>query len=325
MDNTLKTLNLLQIDAKRNNLLIKCVAGRNGLDRPIESRNINRPGLALGGFFDIFSFNCIQIFGRGESDFIKKFENHENFTNVENFLTYKIPCCIFTNGEMPPKKFIDIANANNIPILVSLLSTADIITVLFHILSDYFALRSTIHGVLIEVFGIGVLLMGKSGIGKSETALELIQRGHRLVADDTITMKSIQEKYLIGESSNVVAHHMEIRGIGIINVKRLFGIGAVRNKKRVQLIIELEKWDPAKEYERIGIEERSHELLNVKIPAQVIPVMPGRNIPIIIETAAMNQRLKNLGVNSAKHFNKMLIDYYETQDLKNSYFNSNDS
>lgn len=325
MNTVFRTLDLLQIDAKKNNLLIRCVAGRDGLDRVIESRNINRPGLALGGFFDVFSFNCIQIFGRGESDFINKFLDHENFNNIKELLTYKIPCCIFTNDNMPPKKFLDLANDNNVPILVSKLSTADIISVLFHILSDFFALRTAIHGVFVEVFGVGVLLLGKSGIEKSETALELIQRGHRLVADDTISIKSIQGKYLIGECSSVIAHHMEIRGIGIINVKKLYGIGAVKNRKRIQAVIELEKWDPAKEYERIGIEEKTHELLGVKVPCQVIPVMPGRNIPIIIETAAMNQRLKNLGINSAKEFNKMLIDYYETQDLKNSYFNSRDN
>lgn len=320
MAEAFSTLDLLQIDAKKSNLHLTCVAGKMGLDRRIESRNVNRPGLALGGFFDIFSSNCIQIFGRGETDFIKKYKDVSYFKNVETMLTYKIPCCIFSNSEIPPKDFLRVADENNVPVLVSTLSTADLVSTLFDILSEIFSLKSSMHGVFIEVFGIGVLLLGKSGIGKSETALELVQRGHRLIADDTILIKSVQNKYLVGESSRVIKHHMEIRGIGIINVRSLYGIGAVRNKKKVQVIVELEKWDSNKEYERIGIEEKYYDLLGIKIPYQLIPVMPGRNIPIIIETAAMNQRLKLHGINSAKEFNKVLVDYYETEELKNSYF-----
>jgi HPr kinase/phosphorylase len=318
-----RVLDLLEIDAKHNNFRLKCIAGNEGLDNIIEISEINRPGLSLGGFFDFFAFNRIQVFGRGESIFLKKNQDSKEFDYIKQFLGYKIPCCIFSYDEIPPKPFLDIADEKRIPILTSTLKTGDLIASMFQELGEVFARKSTIHGVLVEVFGIGILIKGKSGIGKSETALELIERGHRLVADDTIEIKNIQDKFLEGKGTRVISHHMEIRGIGIINVKSLYGVRAIRDEKKIQLVIELEQWDAdnPKEFERIGVEEKFIELLGIKVNYLLIPVMPGRNIPILIETAAMNQRLKAMGINAAKEFNRELNEYLETEEIKNTFFN----
>jgi HPr kinase/phosphorylase len=316
-------LDLLELDTKNTNLSLKCTAGKEGLDNVIESSEVNRPGLSLGGFFDFFAFDRIQVFGRGESIFLKKNHDTAKFENVKKLLSYKIPCCIFSYDELPPQSFLDIANEKRIPVLTSSLKTGDLLATLFQELSSVFAKTATLHGVLVEVFGIGILIKGKSGIGKSETALELIERGHRLVADDTIEIRNIQDKFLEGKGTRVISHHMEIRGIGIINVKSLYGVRAIRDEKKIQLVIELEEWDPEnpKEFDRIGVEEKFIEILGIKVNYLLIPVMPGRNIPILIETAAMNQRLKVMGINAAKEFNRELNEYLETEEIKNTFFN----
>ena len=320
MDSDFRTLDLLQIDGNDSSLKLRCIAGKKGLDRKIYTRKLNRPGLALGGYFDFFSYQCIQVFGRGEAEFIEKYKNDKLFDNIKKMLSYEIPCCVFANDSEPPEEFCKLADASNVPVLVSELLSVDLTSALFEILSDQFALKTIIHGGLVEVFGIGVMILGKSGIGKSETALELLERGHRLIADDTIELRAFKSKVLVGKSTEVITHHMEIRGIGIINVKNLFGVGAIRDTKKVQLIVELEEWSPDKEYDRIGADENYKEFLGIRIPHLLIPIMPGRNIPIIIETAAMNQRLKMMGINAAKDFNKNLMEYYETEEIKNSYF-----
>ena len=323
MSDVFTVLDLLEIDSKTGNMGLQCIAGNKGLDRIIDSKEVNRPGLALGGFYEFFGNNRIQMFGRGEALFLKIVQNDERFKNVEDFMEYEITCCIFTFNETPPEKFLDLSNKKNIPVLVSNLSTGDINNYLFQILSDFFAKKLTTHGVLVEVFGIGILIKGKSGIGKSETALELIERGHRLVADDTIEIKNLQDRLLEGRGTRVIAHHMEIRGIGIINVKSLYGVRAIRDNKKIQLVIELEEYNPKNpvEFDRLGTEEKYTDILGIKVPYLLIPVMAGRNIPIIIETAAMNQRLKYMGINAAKEFNKELNDYLETEDIKNTFFN----
>lgn len=317
-----RILDLLQIDTQEEDSLeLMCIAGKNGLDNIIKTENINRPGLALGGYFDYFANERVQVFGVGEAMFLKnsKYEDEEN--NVRTFMDYKMPCIFFSNSNVPPDYFLKAADERKIPILISKKSSDYLVSKLFQILSDVFAARKRISGVLVEVFGIGILLKGQSGIGKSEITLELIERGHRLVADDNIDLKVVQGKMVIGQGGDIVSHHMEIQGIGIIDVQRLFGVGAIRDKKNVQLVIELENFDHKHEYDRIGLDEQSIELLGIKIPYLLIPVMPGRNIPIIIETAAMDQRLKILGINSAREFNKSLIRHLETEEIKNTFFN----
>ncbi|MBP7553935.1 MAG: HPr kinase/phosphorylase [Spirochaetes bacterium] len=315
------TLDLLEIDAKDSRLKLKCIAGKNGLDRVITSKDINRPGLALSGYFDYFAYERIQLIGRGETMFIKSRNDETHVAHIKQFMSYDIPCCIFCDGEYPPDIITNFANDNKIPVFVSELSSSNLITELSQILEDVFAPSAILHGVLVEVFGIGIFIKGKSGIGKSETALELLERGHRLVADDTVEIKSVKEGHLIGRGTRIISHHMEIRGIGIINIKHLFGVGGVRHDKKIQLVIELEEWTLDREYDRIGTEDKFMEILNIKVPYILIPVMPGRNIPIIIETAAMNQRLKMMGINSAREFNRELTEYLETEEIKNTFFN----
>ncbi|MBN2544463.1 MAG: HPr kinase/phosphorylase [Spirochaetes bacterium] len=320
-NNEFTVLDLLEIDTKDNSLELKCVAGRNGLDNMINNSNINRPGLALGGYFDRFAFDRIQVFGNGESYFIKNTKYKDELSNLKKFMEYKIPCVLFSSNNMPPDFFMELADQNKIPILISNKNSDYLVSKLFHILSDVFAKKKRVHGVFLEVFGIGILIQGKSGVGKSEIALELIQRGHRLVADDSVDIKVIQESTLIGEGAGTISHHMEITGIGIIDVMNLFGVGAVRDQKQVQLVVELENYDSTHEYDTIGLEEKFVEILDVKIPFLLIPILPGRNIPIIIEIAAMNQRLKLMGINSAKEFTRNLMKHLQTEEIKRNFFN----
>jgi HPr kinase/phosphorylase len=211
------------------------------------------------------------------------------------------------------------------PILQTDLSTSEFSTRLIRILTDIFAPQQSIHGVLVEVYGIGVLIIGDSGVGKSETALELIKNGHRLVADDVVNIHCVSGNILMGTGANkIIAHHMEIRGLGIINITHLFGVGAIRDRKQVQLVVMLEEWDSTKNYDRIGIEEHYMELLGVNIPKLEIPVKPGRLIPTIIQIAAMNERLKKMGYNSARIFNQNIMRWIESDNVKKMYFGSED-
>lgn len=315
-----KVLDLLHIDSKNNSLNLKCVAGKNGLDNPIVSSNINRPGLALGGYFDRFAFERVQVFGNGESFFLNNIKYDDEVNNLKKFLSYKIPCIIFSNNNVPTELFVNLANENSIPVLVSDKSSDYLVSKLFHILSEIFAKKKRVHGTFLEVFGIGILLQGKSGIGKSEIALELIQRGHRLIADDNVELKVFQEKTLIGEGTGSISHHMEITGVGVIDVMKLFGVGAIRDKKEIQLVIELEDFDSSHEYDTIGIEEKYIEILDVKVPYLLVPISPGRNIPTIVEIAAMNQRLKMLGTNSARDFTRNLMKHLQTEEIKKNFF-----
>jgi HPr kinase/phosphorylase len=240
--------------------------------------------------------------------------------------TFSIPCCIFTHNLLPGKIFTQIAERAQCPILQTDLPTSEFSTRITRILSGIFAPRQSIHGVLVEVYGLGILILGDSGVGKSETALELIMRGHRLVADDVVEIHCANGNTLLGTGANkIIAHHMEIRGMGIINITHQFGVGAIRDRKEIQLVVKLEEWDSKKNYDRIGIEEQYMEFLGVNIPRLEIPVKPGRNVPIIIETAAMNERLKKMGYNAAKEFNQDILKWLESDTARAVYFGSEDT
>ena len=319
-------LDLIDIDLKEHNSLnLKCIGGRKGLIREIEIPDINRPGLALSGFFDSFAHERIQIFGRGEVAYLRKLEEDKTNDTVKQMFDYSIPCCIFTHDLFPGNAFVEMAEKAQCPILQTDLSTTEFSARIMRILSEIFAPRQSIHGVLVEVYGLGILILGDSGVGKSETALELIMHGHRLVADDVVDIHCVNGNVLLGTGSNkIIAHHMEIRGIGIINVTHLFGVGAIRDRKEIQLVVKLAEWDSKKNYDRIGMEEQYMELLGVNIPKLEIPVKPGRNIPIIIETAAMNERLKTMGYNTAKEFNQNILKWIESDTARAVYFGSED-
>ncbi|RKX80250.1 MAG: HPr kinase/phosphorylase [Spirochaetes bacterium] len=314
-------LDLIDMDLKEHNSLnLRCIGGRKGLVREITVPELNRPGLALSGFFDNFAFQRIQIFGRGENAYLRKLEKEDNTRTLAEMFSYEFPCSIFTHNLQPTKDFTEISERMNCPMLSTDLTTSELTTRLVWALSNVFAPQKTIHGVLVEVYGIGVLITGRSGVGKSETALELIERGHRLVSDDVVEIKCVSGSVLMGSGANkVIGHHMEIRGLGIINIAHLYGVAAIRDKKQIQLVVELETWDPEKEYDRLGSHENTTELLGVSVPYLKIPVKPGRNVPILIETAAMNERLKKMGYHSAKEFNQNILKWLESESIRSVY------
>ncbi len=317
-----RVLDLLQLDLRENDALnLKCIGGRPGLIREIAVTEINRPGLELGGFYENFAHQRIQIFGRGENAFLQKLAKEKRRAEMEKLFEFPIPCCVFTHSLEPTADFFDIAEKAGCPILQTDLSSSEFTMRILRVLSTIFAPKQTVHGVLVEVFGIGVLLEGDSGVGKSESALSLIERGHRLVADDSVEIRRVSGNILIGSGAQVVSHHMEIRGLGIINITHLFGVGAIRDRKQIQLVVQLEYWDPKKNYDRIGAEENTIDILGVHVPCVVIPIKPGRNIPVIIETAARNERLKKMGYYSAREFNKNVMNWLETESTRTIFLN----
>jgi HPr kinase/phosphorylase len=310
---TITITRLLDLAREGDILHLRIITGERTLQKPISTYDINRPGLTLAGDYDFFDYEKIQVFGRGEYHYLVKMINNHELESIERFFSYPVSCCIFSHGNEPPPLFLDMAEQAEVPVLVSSLPTNTMNTRLTKILEDAFAPRTSVHGVLLEVFGVGIQIVGKSGVGKSECALELVERGHRLVADDVVDIRSISDTLLIGSGAKLIRHHMEIRGLGIINIKQLFGVGAIRDKKQIQLVVSLEEWDSKKEYDRLGLEESVYTILGVELPLLTIPVKPGRNIPILIETAAMNFRLAKLGFNTAKEFNNELIHRIEQE------------
>ncbi|GHV60524.1 HPr kinase/phosphorylase [Spirochaetia bacterium] len=325
-DKRFTVLDLIDLDLKEHNSLnLRCIGGRKGLTREIESPDLNRPGLALSGFYDLFAHQRIQLFGQGEVAYLGKLAAEGTSATIRQMFSFPIPCCIFTHGLSPDQSFFEEAERTQCPVLQTDLSTSEFSARIMRILSDIYAPRQSIHGVLVEVSGMGILILGDSGVGKSETALELIERGHRLVADDVVELHCVNGNTLIGAGANkIIGHHMEIRGLGIINVTHLKGVGAIRDSKRVQLVVVLEEWDAAKSYDRLGTEEQHMEFLGVNIPKLEIPVKPGRNIPIIIEVAAMNERLKSMGYNAAREFNQNILKWIESDTARSVYFGSED-
>lgn len=320
-------LDLLDLDLKEHNALnLRCIGGRPGLARTVSEQEINRPGLTLSGYFEEFASNRIQLFGMGEASFLKKLEEQGTMETVKKMFSFEIPCVIFTHNNSPGATFMEYAETAGCPVLQTDLPSGEFSMRLMRAMNDLFAPRQAIHGVLVEVYGIGVLLTGDSGVGKSETALELIERGHRLISDDMVDIRCINGNILMGSGRNpALAHHMEIRGLGIININNLFGVGAIRDKKQIQMVVSLEEWDGAKNYDRIGTGNLTREILGVNVPLLEIPVKPGRNIPIIIETAAMNERLKKMGYHSAQEFNRNVLNWLESENARNLYFNKKDT
>jgi len=320
-------LDLLDLNLKEHDSLdLRCICGRRGLVRDITIPDLNRPGLALSGFYDSFAYQRVQLFGRGEVAYLNKIISEGQLDTIEQFFSFTLPCCIFTHNLDPAQAFIDMAEQTGCPVLQTGLESSEFSSRLLRILSNIFAPKVSIHGVLVEVYGLGILILGDSGVGKSETALELIERGHRLVADDVVEISCLNGNSLIGQGANkIIGHHMEIRGLGIINITQLYGVGSIRERKEVQIVAKLEEWDANKVYDRLGTEELTMDILGVKVPKLEIPVKPGRNIPIILETAAMNERLKSMGYFSAKEFNQNVLKWIETDAARAPYYGADDS
>ena len=319
-------LDLLELDLQAHDALeLKCIAGRRGLPKELIVSDINRPGLALSGFFDSFAYQRVQLFGRGEVAYLNKLKSENRIDTIRQFFEYNVPCCVFSHERTPPEDFIQIAEDACCPILQTSLESTVFSSRLIRAFSNIFAPRKSLHGVLVEVYGVGILLIGHSGVGKSETALELVERGHRLVADDVVEVSCVNGNIILGRGANsLISHHMEIRGLGIINISQLYGVGAIREQKEVQLVVKLEEWDQNKVYDRLGMQQSYMDILGVKVPQIDIPVRPGRNLPIIIEAASMNERLKKMGYNSAKEFNQNVLKWIETSEAKSAYFGNDD-
>lgn len=299
----------------RKKLDLRVITGEEFLSKKkIIIPDINRPGLALAGFFDYFPYERIQMFGKTEFTYLKKIGKEKSQKVLNKLFSYNICCVMISRNLKPPFNFELIAKKNKIPVIISSVFTTRLISFVMLYLERKLAPKITLHGTFIDVYGIGVLLIGKSGIGKSEITLELIKRGHRLISDDIIEIRKMSEDVLEGRGLNIIRHHMEIRGVGIIDVKNLFGVGAVRESQKVELIIHLEEWEKGRNYERLGMEEQFEEMLGIKVSKIILPVKPGRNISVIIEVAAMTQRLKSQGYNPAKELNKTVLKWMKKDE-----------
>ena len=266
----------------------------------IQSRDVVRPGMELNGYHEYFDPNRIAVLGRAEMYMLESLKPERRAMALDSYLSLKPPAVIVARGIDPGKDFMEIAETYHVPVLRTTESTSNVVASLVAYLNVELAPRITRHGVLVEVYGEGILLVGDSGVGKSETAIELVKRGHRLIADDAVEIRRVSAKSLVGSSPENIRHFMELRGVGIINARRLFGIGAVKMTEKINMIVQLEQWDAAKVYDRMGMNDEYTEVLGVQIPSLTIPVKPGRNLAIIIEVAAMNNRQKRMGYNAAQ-------------------------
>lgn len=297
-------MNYITLDKIVEDLQLEIVYGAKDMEKvKITGSEINRPGLQLADYFDRFAYERLQIIGNVEWHYLNNMSKEVRYDRFDKMFHYPIPALIISRDLKVFPEIMDLAKEHNITILRTPLPTTKFINALINYLDYMLAPQTTVHGVLIEVYGMGILIIGKSGVGKSETALELIKRGHRLIADDAVEIKRVEDE-LRGEAPELIRHFMEIRGIGIIDIERLYGVGAVKKNEFIDLVIELEFWDEKKEYDRIGLDEAYIELLGVKVPKLVIPVRPGRNIAMIVEVAARNTRQKKLGYNAAEELNE---------------------
>lgn len=266
----------------------------------VSTTEINRPGLQMAGYYEFFDAARIQIIGKSENAFLKRFTEEKAESRLREFFSKKPSAVVVARNLEVSQKQIDIAKEFGVPFLRTAESTSDFTSSLIAFLNVQLAPRVTTHGVLVEVYGEGILLLGESGVGKSETAIELVKRGHRLIADDAVEIRRVSSRSLVGNSPDNIRHFIELRGIGIINASRIFGVGAVKLTEKIDLVINLEPWDTGKVYDRIGLEDQTTEILGLNIPSMTIPVKPGRNLAVIIEVAAMNSRQKKLGYNAAE-------------------------
>lgn len=274
----------------------------------ISRTDVNRPGLPLAGFFEHFEAQRIQIIGTAEFVYLEKLSPEARASSLRGFFSREPVATVFTHGNVPTEEILDIAGEFGVPVLRSDESTSDFMAALIAFLNVSLAPMIVLHGVLVEVYGEGVLMLGDSGVGKSETAIELIKRGHRLIADDAVEIKRVSAKTLVGTSPEVIRHYMELRGIGIVDIRRIFGMGAIKASEKIDMIINLEPWEQGKMYDRMGLDEEFTDIMGIKIPTTTIPVKPGRNLAIILEIAAMNNRQKKMGYNTAKEFNRRQME-----------------
>ncbi|MCG7408847.1 HPr(Ser) kinase/phosphatase [Paenibacillus sp. ACRRX] len=296
---------------------LEILAGEQGMKRVITVDDLHRPGLEMAGYFDYHPTERVQMLGKTELTFFETLPVEERLDRMRHFVADEIPCIVITRGIEVPEELIQICQEHEVPLLRSPLATTTLSSRITNFLEKKLAPTATIHGVLVDVYGVGMLITGGSGIGKSETALELVKRGHRLVADDAVEIRQTSDNQLHASAPELIRHLLEIRGIGIINVMTLFGAGAIRNNKRISVVIRLENWQQDKQYDRLGLDEETTRIIDTDIPLVTIPVRPGRNLAVIIEVAAMNFRLKRMGYNAALQFTNKLTEQIneDTEDF----------
>lgn len=287
---------------------LELISGAEGIQRPITTSDLSRPGIEMAGFFTYYPAERIQLLGKTELSFFNKLTDEEKRDRMDQLCTDITPGIIVSRGIEVPKELIEASEREAVPVMRSTNKTTRLSSHLTNYLEGMLAPTTAIHGVLVDIYGVGVLITGKSGVGKSETALELVKRGHRLVADDCVEIRQEDQDTLVGSAPELIQHLLEIRGLGIINVMTLFGAGAVRSYKKVTLVVNLELWDQTKQYDRLGLEDETMRIIDTDITKLTVPVRPGRNLSVIIEVAAMNYRLKKMGINAAEQFSNRLTD-----------------
>ncbi len=305
------TVELVRLIEKMN--LENCTPELDMKSIKISQPDVNRPALQLAGFYDHFDSERVQVIGHVEQAYMQKLDHQHRLEIISKLMDYKVPCIVFCRNMEISEQMITLAMEKEVPLLRTCKTTSSFMAEVIRWLNVELAPRITIHGVLVDVYGEGILIMGESGIGKSEAALELIKRGHRLVADDVVEIKKVSDDTLIGTSPDITRHFIELRGIGIIDVKTLFGVESVKNTQAIDLVIKLEEWNRDKQYDRLGLEETFIEFLGNKVVCHSIPIRPGRNLAIICEAAAVNYRQKKMGYNAAQElYNRV------TNNLKRS-------
>jgi len=293
---------------------LKLISGHEGIGRHILTSDISRPGLEMAGYFTHYPAQRVQLLGKTELSFFDMLPRDVQFDRMNKLCSQDTPAIIISHDMEVPEALFVASNEHHVPVLSTKMATTRFSSMLTNYLESQLAPTTAVHGVLADIYGIGVLITGKSGVGKSETALELVKKGHRLVADDCVEIRQEGENTLIGNAPALIQHLLEIRGIGIIDIMTLFGASAVRSHKRISLVIDLEVWDSDKTYDRLGLEEETMKIIDTELTKLTIPVKPGRNLSVIIEVAAMNYRLKKLGVNAAEEFSKRLDSVIESKE-----------
>ncbi|MBU6383283.1 MAG: HPr kinase/phosphorylase [Verrucomicrobia bacterium] len=287
---------------------LELLAGAQGLSRKIHKAEVHRPGLSLTGYLKGFVFSRILVFGKQEIEFLRELDPSVRMERLKVILTTTTPAVIVSRGLTAPKEMIAICEAMHIPLFRATSTATNLLSRVAFLLLEEFCPSVTLHGTLVEVFGVGVLIQGESSVGKSEAALGLIERGHRLISDDVVRVKKKEGAYLVGSGPDLTRHLMEIRGIGIINVAHLYGAVCVRPDKGIDIVVKLEEWDDQHFYDRVGLDEKFIDVLGVSVPYHLLPVKPGRDVVLLLETIALNHRLKDMGYNSAKEFNAKLLE-----------------
>jgi HPr kinase/phosphorylase len=299
-------------DSQRDHLGLALVAGESGLTRPIREAEVQRPGLALAGFLDYFPSSTIQILGRTELAFMATLDAPLRMARWRAYLESRPAALIVCRSLALDPEVLEIASGAGVAVFTTNLKTGEIVHRLELWLERELAPTTMSHGVLLDVFGVGVLILGDSGVGKSETALEMIKRGQRLVSDDIVEIRKMRRDVLVGTSPALTKHHIEIRGLGILNIRQLYGAAAVVDEMEIDMVVRLERWKEGVEYDRLGLEQDKTAILGIDLPSVLVPVQPGRNIAVIVEVGAMNQRLKNMGVHAAEEFSRRLNEMLAT-------------